>query len=95
LWFAGRYLPGQLNDVFSALGIQDYKNFLRLHLDTSGKLTIYPVGLERIPRDWRINDAKDENAPFIVPAQGERLEPRLIEPPLVLERAEPQIWQKP
>lgn len=36
------------NEAFSALRIADFKNFLRLHFDESGGLTIYPVGVERV-----------------------------------------------
>ena len=36
-----------------ALKIEDYKNFLRLHIDPDGVLTIYPIKIERVPRDWR------------------------------------------
>jgi hypothetical protein len=35
--------------AFSALRIPDYKNFLRLKLEPD-KLTIYPIGLRRVPR---------------------------------------------
>ena len=39
------------NEAFSALRIEDYKNFLRLRIGANGKLLIYPIGLERVPRD--------------------------------------------
>lgn len=38
------------NEAFSALRIADFKNFLRLHFDESGGLTIYPVGVERVTK---------------------------------------------
>lgn len=82
LWFAGRYLPKQLNDVFSALAVEDYKNFLRLHVDAQGKLTLYPIGVRRVPRRWQLNPDPDAGAPFLVPR--EELKAELIEPPLVL-----------
>jgi calcineurin-like phosphoesterase family protein len=94
LWFAGKYLPEQLNDAFSALGIQDFKNFIRLHLDREGCLTVYPVGLRRVPRAWIINRDPDVEAPFLIPNEERALEPELIEPPIRLpssasrERAE-------
>jgi hypothetical protein len=82
LWFAGRYLPKQLNDVFSALAVEDYKNFLRLHVDARGKLTLYPIGVRRVPRRWQLNPDADPGAPFLLPR--EELKAELIEPPLVL-----------
>ncbi len=82
LWFAGRYLPKQLNDVFSALAVEDYKNFLRLHIDEQGKLTVYPIGIRRVPRAWQLNLDPDPGAPFLLPQ--EELKAELIEPPLQL-----------
>ena len=64
-WLAGSFLTGlyllvSLNvfgrhseEAFSALRIQDYKNFLRLHVAADGTLTIYPIKLPRVPRRWR------------------------------------------
>jgi hypothetical protein len=82
LWFAGRYLPQQLNDVFSALAVEDYKNFLRLHVDARGQLTLYPIGIRRVPRHWQLNPDVNPGAPFLIPC--EELKVELIEPPLIL-----------
>jgi hypothetical protein len=41
------------NEAFSALRIQDYKQWLRLRIDPMGKLTIYAIGIDRVPRRWR------------------------------------------
>lgn len=43
------------NEAFSALHIEDYKNFLRMHIDDKGKLTVYAVKIENVPRenDWK------------------------------------------
>jgi hypothetical protein len=65
------------NEAFSALKIEDYKNFLRLHIDTGGNLTIYPLKIERVPRDWNeIKDADGEISHF-TPNGG--TSPELIE----------------
>ena len=40
------------NEAFSALRIADYKNFLRLRIGADGQLSIYPVGMDRVPR-WK------------------------------------------
>lgn len=40
------------NEAFSALKVEDYKNFLRLHIDENKNLTIYPLKIERVPRNW-------------------------------------------
>ena len=56
------------NEAFSALRNRHYKNFLRLRIDRSGALTIYPIGLERVPKDRS--------------AANPDLSPTLIEPPI-------------
>ena len=73
-------------DAFAALRIKDYKNFLRFRFERD-KLTIYPVGLDRVPRrsEWREPDpAKPRPAhnPKLVPAS--EFEVRLIEQPIVI-----------
>ncbi len=84
--FFGAYLlashrkaPKHANEVFSCQAIPDFKSFLRLRLDERG-LTIYPIGLERTPREWAL--AKGGAAdPWLKPADGP-LEATLIEPPI-------------
>jgi hypothetical protein len=48
--------------VFSAQHNPDYKNFLRLHL-TRDKLTVYPVGVEKVHRRWKLGAAAVAAAP--------------------------------
>jgi hypothetical protein len=67
------------------MGIRHFKNFLRLKIEPD-KLTIYPIGLRRVPkrRGWR--HARQSGAvgafegPAIVPSRP--LRPRLIEGPI-------------
>lgn len=40
------------NEAFSALKIEDYKNFMRLHIGKDGKLSIYPTKIETVEREW-------------------------------------------
>jgi hypothetical protein len=47
-------LHGQF--VFAAQAIPDYKNFLRMHL-TREKLTVYPIGVQKVHRRWKLNPA--------------------------------------
>jgi hypothetical protein len=42
--------------VFAAQAIPDYKNFLRLHL-TRDKLTVYPIGVPKVHRRWKLSPA--------------------------------------
>ncbi len=70
------------NDVFSCQGIADYKHVLRLHIDREGALTIYPLGIDEVPRDWTYQPGAD-GTPWFLP-DGESIEERtrLVEPPV-------------
>lgn len=94
-WIAGSIIMGlylliSLNvfgrhseEAFSALRIQDYKNFLRLHVSNDGTLTIYPIAVDRVPRRWREATDRDQHSPSsLMPADA--LDARLIEAPIVL-----------
>ena len=35
--------------------IEDYKSFLRFHLDESGQLTVYVIGFKQVIRSWVLN----------------------------------------
>ena len=71
-----------VNELFAAQSIEDYKGFLRLRIDPDGSLTVYPIGIERRVRHWL--PAGNSGGPRQVPAQGERLDPMLLEPPVQL-----------
>ncbi|WP_437290477.1 metallophosphoesterase [Sorangium sp. So ce406] len=70
------------NEAFSALRIEDYKNFLRIHVHPGG-LTVYPVGLRKVPRAWKVAEDRKPGEPWFVPACG-ALEPELIEEPITI-----------
>jgi hypothetical protein len=78
------------NEAFSALRISDYKNFLRLRIDADGRLDIYPVGIDRVPRDWT-PAAEADGTPTLRPVPGTRggSNPRLIEAPIQVPRPTP------
>jgi hypothetical protein len=69
------------NEAFSALAIPDWKHFLRLHIARNGDLTIYPIGISRVPRHWK----KGEAEPELVPDDSAATEPALIEAPIILK----------
>jgi hypothetical protein len=76
-------------DAFGALGIKDYKHFLRMRFEKD-RLTIYPIAIDKVPgrRGWRVprtGEAMPGHNPQIIPRQS--LGPRLIEPPIVIEAA--------
>jgi hypothetical protein len=40
------------NEAFSSLRIQDYKQWVRMRIDAAGELTIFALGIDRVPRRW-------------------------------------------
>ena len=71
------------NEVMASQRIEGFKGLLRLHLDPTGTLTIYPVGLREVPRKWKVREGGDPEASWLVP-DGDPLAPELIEPPIIV-----------
>jgi hypothetical protein len=76
------------NESFSTIAVEDWKSFLKLKIDRAGDLTIYPLGIQRVPRSWKRNDRGSGGALIIPDAERDRraTPPALIEPPIVLKR---------
>jgi len=76
------------NEAFSSLRIQDYKCFLRMRIAMDRTLTIYPIAIERVPRDWEPGQCNGQ--PTLVPPADQPIEPRLIEdePIVITPRAD-------
>jgi hypothetical protein len=75
-----------LNEVFAAQSIEDYKGFLRLHLSADGTLTIYPIKLPKVCRNWSADPNGAPTDPWLRPKDGP-LAPELIEAPITIPRA--------
>lgn len=101
-YFAGAFILGlyllislnlfgrHANEAFSSLRIQDYKCWLRLHVSPDG-LSIYPIGLRRVPRRWtRANTGgageQPIERPMVEPDDARATTPSLIEPPVRLQQ---------
>ncbi|MDQ4088752.1 MAG: metallophosphoesterase, partial [Actinomycetota bacterium] len=65
----------------------DYKNFLRLHIDTDGTLTVYPVGIDRVGRKWELRPDAAADAPWFAPVSDDA-RPHLIEAPIRMARGD-------
>ena len=85
----GLYLLISLNvfgrhseEAFSGLRIEDYKHFLRMHINRTGALSIWPIKIERVPRRWRARAETDGTVSWVVP--DEPLVVDLIEPPITV-----------
>jgi Calcineurin-like phosphoesterase len=84
LWSSLNVSGRHSNEAFSALGIQDWKNFLRLHINKEGYLTIYPIGIQRVPRQWEKIEFKNRESTY-KPIDPEATEPCLIERQIIIE----------
>jgi hypothetical protein len=74
----------------SAQALEDWKGFLRLRIDPSGRLTIYPVVVDRVCHDWVLDVPDGVHRPTGSARPqwaGEPPRPYLVEPPIVVERA--------
>lgn len=67
----------------SGQSIEDHKGFLRMHLGTDGNLTVYPLVVDTICRDWR--PAGDDDGARLVPESGLPAV-RLLEQPITIAR---------
>jgi hypothetical protein len=72
-----------LNELFAGQGIDDAKSFLRLHIARDGTLTVYPVAVDTICREWTPDPDAPADRPWLLPAQP--LVPRLAEPPIDID----------
>ncbi|HEY0003781.1 MAG TPA: metallophosphoesterase [Pyrinomonadaceae bacterium] len=85
LLFSLNFMGRHGNEAFSSISVEDWKNFLRLHIDETGKLTIYPIGLERVPRKWK--QREQGSGPELIPDDSRATVPRLIELPIIMDTA--------
>ena len=80
LWFTG-YLGLHGTEAYAPLHHQDQKHFLRLHIHPDGTLTVYPIGIDRVGRKWKLCPDAPAHAPWFTP-DGPDPEPHLIEQPI-------------
>ena len=73
-------------DAFAGLRITDYRNFLRMRFERD-RLTIYPIGIDRIPKQsfWRQRGEASEIAHNPALEATGHIDVRLIEKPIVIE----------
>jgi hypothetical protein len=91
--FAAFVLLARRGQVFgwqmSGQAVEDGKGFVRMHVDTAGTLTLYPLVMDEVCRDWTLApdvDAQGRDDPRcrrVVPTEGPPV-PRLLEDPVVI-----------
>jgi calcineurin-like phosphoesterase family protein len=74
------------NEAFASLRCEDWKHFLRLRVEQSGDLHIYPIGIERVPRKWRRRNGDDRHPTAKLVPEKEQYPPRLIEQPICISK---------
>jgi hypothetical protein len=96
-WLVGSFIMGvyllvslnvfgrHSNEAFSALAIPDWKSFLRLKIDRRGDLTIFPIGIRRVPRKWKPR-APGTGGAELVPDDERATPPELIEAPIIVAK---------
>jgi len=80
LLLSNRLLALNRTAALSSLRVADYKSFLRLHISEEG-LTIYPIGVEKVPRHWDFVAKGPRHAPWFEP-RGRAIIPMLLEQPI-------------
>jgi hypothetical protein len=80
LW-ATNCLGFHANEAYAPLQVMDFKSFLRLHFDADGNLTVFPIGIDRVCRRWRLARNSAPEASWVEP-DGHDVIPRLIEEPV-------------
>jgi hypothetical protein len=71
-----------VNELFAGQGIEDAKSFLRMHFAVDGTLTIYPIGVDQVAREWQVGPDDRPDGSWLIPKQP--LRARLAEPPVTL-----------
>lgn len=74
------------NDVLACQSIPDYKHIVRMHITKKG-VTIYPLGIQTVPRSWTYRPGTTHGNPWFMPKTGSSIpkRTRLIEPPVVVQ----------
>lgn len=82
LIIANLFLKVHDNEAFSAFHYQDFKNFLRIRI-TADTITIYPIGIKHVPRQWQeVADATSSPSLFEPAGTGKEPNYELIEAPV-------------
>jgi hypothetical protein len=71
----GKKAPEAANQVFTGQSIADYKNLVRMRFSADGSLTLYPLGVDRIGRDWRYEGRQESGARFEPRGAAPQVEP--------------------
>ena len=79
----GKKAPEAANQVFTGQSIADYKNLVRMRFGADGSLTLYPLGVDEVGRDWRYEGVQEDRARFEPRGAAPRVHP--IDGPLTFD----------
>jgi len=65
------------NEAFSSLRVQDYKQWLRLRVAPDGRLTLFAIGIDRVPRRW--TKPEPDASPAVKANDPMATKPRLVD----------------
>ena len=82
LW-ATNHVGFHANEAYGPLRVMDFKHFLRLHIDTQGTLTVFPIGVDKVCRRWELRTEGLGHEAWFAPARDE-VEAHLIERPFTV-----------
>jgi hypothetical protein len=69
----------------SAQSIEDFKGFVRMRIDSAGRLTLFPVVLDQVCRDWEVVGGTEPGTARPVPSKA-LPRPQLAEDPIIVDR---------
>jgi hypothetical protein len=78
LFVSLRVFGRHANEAFSSLRIADFKQFLRLRIERDGRLSIFSIGIDRVPRRW-VSSEPDDGPERVESADPRARGARLIE----------------
>jgi len=74
------------NEVLACRSIENYKNFLRLHINKEGNLIVFPIGVDKVEKQWVYHKKPEKGKARFTPLGTPILErAHLIESPIVIE----------
>ncbi|TPG45340.1 metallophosphoesterase [Flavobacterium pectinovorum] len=80
LYITNLFFDMHLDEASSSLACRHYKNFLRIKVHSTG-LTIYPIGIKNVPKNWKMQHHKNDTYSF----SGNKVETHLIEKPIEIK----------
>ncbi len=87
LYLTNYFLHFHAEAAFSSNTIEDYKNFIRFHINGEGELTIYPMGIKTVEKEWELNRAGGDGDTWFVAKSAKSAQEylHLIEAPITIK----------